>query len=40
MSWWLCGVVVRMSNLRLGVVGSNPGHGIAGFSGVVTVSFG
>jgi len=27
---WLGGVVVRMSDLRLAVVGSNPGHGIAG----------
>jgi len=26
--------VVRMSDLRLAVVGSNPGHGIAGFSEV------
>jgi len=30
----LGGVVVRMSDLRLAVVGSNPGHGIAGFSEV------
>jgi len=28
---WLGGVVVRVSDLRLAVVGSNPGHGIAGF---------
>jgi len=28
---WLCGVVVRLSDSRLAVVGSNPGHGIAGF---------
>jgi len=26
--------VARMSDLRLAVVGSNPGHGIAGFSEV------
>jgi len=26
---WLGGVVVRMSDLRLAVVGSNPSHGIA-----------
>jgi len=31
---WLCGVVFRMSDLRLAVVGSNPGHGTAGFSEV------
>jgi len=29
-SWSLGGVVVRLSDLRLAVVGSNPGHGIAG----------
>jgi len=29
---WLSGVVARMSDLRLAVVGSNPGHGTAGFS--------
>jgi len=29
--WWLSGVVVRLSDLRLTVMGSNPGHGIAGF---------
>jgi len=28
---WLGGVVVKMSDLILAVVGSNPGHGIAGF---------
>jgi len=28
---WLSGVVVRMSDLRLAVVGSNLGHVIAGF---------
>jgi len=28
---WLRGVVARMSDSRLAVVGSNPGHGIAGF---------
>jgi len=28
---WIGGVVVRLSNLRLAVVGSNPGHSIAGF---------
>jgi len=33
-SGWLGGVVVRMSDLRLAVVGSNPGHGITGFSEV------
>jgi len=31
---WLGGVMARMSDLRLAVVGSNPGHGIAGFSEV------
>jgi len=31
---WLGGVVVGMSDLWLAVVGSNPGHGIAGFSEV------
>jgi len=30
----LGGVVVRMSDLRRAVVGSNPGYGIAGFSEV------
>jgi len=38
---WLGGVVVRMSDLRLAVMGSNPGHGIVGFfQRQVTVSFG
>jgi len=32
LNWWLRGVVARMSDLRLAVVGLNPGHGIAGFS--------
>jgi len=29
--WQLSGVVVRMSDLRLEVVGSNPGHDITGY---------
>jgi len=29
LQWQLCGVVANMSDLRLAVVGSNPGHGIA-----------
>jgi len=29
--WWLGGVVVMISDLQLVVVGSNPGHDIAGF---------
>jgi len=29
--WWLGGVVVTLSDLRLVVVGSNFGHGTAGF---------
>jgi len=33
-SRWLGGVVVRKLDLRLTVMGSNPGHGIAGFSEV------
>jgi len=28
---YVAGVVVMMSDLRLAIVGSNPGHGIAGF---------
>jgi len=33
-AWRLDGVVVRMSDLRLAVVGLNPGRGIAIFSEV------
>jgi len=36
---WFSGVVARMSDLRLAVVVSNPGHGIAGFSEVCDRSF-
>jgi len=38
--WCLGGVVARMSDLRLAVVGSNPGHGIAGFSEIGDRFFG
>jgi len=31
---WHGGVVVRLLDLRVAVMGSNPGHGIAGFSEV------
>jgi len=31
---WRRGVVARMSDSRLAVVGSNPGHGITAFSEV------